>query len=508
MKSSKLTRVWTTCYSNDLLHIIEVQVLIRNGFPRFDIIGLPQSMIREGKDRVLSALCHLGIEMPAQKVLVSLKPGDLPKEGSHFDLPILVGILRCLNYLPDSAEKSFFWGELALDGHIETLDNPLPHLVYALSSNPTSFTLNGPDGLSTSISSLKPIRVASIQNVTDLIKQEIQSSEPVSISTPPPSPPLDSKTEWLSKQSNELLWNQMKGSSDQFLFWILAMLGRHHVLLEGPPGVGKSSWCLAARDVSPPISKKLIYQRARFRAVRADSILDLMNAPFESPHHSSSRESIVGGGSFRPSAGACSRAHAGILFLDEMNEFNREALEALREPLESKKIVIGRASQCRTFDADFQILATMNPCACGNRLTHRVCICRPAQLERYRNKISGPLRDRFHSIVEWNFVDEPIDQSFHLKILKVRVLEILRTPRPAFESVAIPRHLNPRRQRHWLQFLQTWSWWHGDSTVTQRAAVDFSEFLLRTNHSNYEKENYIGYETSPRRTGDDGIAIA
>ena len=413
LQSSVLSSVWSTCYSLGELKMIEVQVLIRSGIPRFDIIGLPESMIREGKDRILSALSQLGIELPTRKILVNLNPGDIPKEGSHFDLPILAGILFAAGILKKPEGKIFLWGELGLDGMIRPVDDILAHILFAQTSKDNQLLCADRNPNLDFVLDFLPSQPKKLSHILELFDPKIfdapkklkigYNRQGFLVENSHYSKVLDI---WIEGTPENSIWDSLKGTHAQRLVWALAILGRHHILLEGCPGVGKSSWCFASSELQPPPSVENWGDRFRFLPDQSSNIVNLQEliaAPFQSPHHSASRSAIIGGGSGKITGGALTRAHGGVLFLDEFSEFSRDILESLREPLECKTITIARRGLIQKLNADVQILATMNPCKCGRYGSSQLCLCQAADLQRYRSRLSLPLLERFHFFLWWAF---------------------------------------------------------------------------------------------------------
>jgi len=485
-----LSSTRTTCFSDGKIQLIKVQVLIRSGIPRFDIIGLPQSMIREGKDRILSSLSSLGIELPAQKVLVSLIPGDLPKEGTHFDLPILAGILAALGLLARHDEQCFYWGEVGLDGSVQPLNDPLAHILYANQFNPSDL-ITGLGKIDFSfVDQFLKTHPKGIKHVQEIL---LEATPPANNYASAPVMRTDEAVElaihdlWIKEIPADSRWNSLRGSPEQFLFWILVMLGRHHILLEGSPGVGKSSWCLAVDELQLPLTRHRLAERLRhhsFVSSRIRKVSDLFSPPFEAPHHSSSRAAIVGGGSGAIEVGALSRSEGGILFLDEFNEFSRDVLESLREPLETKSITIARRGIAEQLPADIQLLCAMNPCKCGNFRSKKLCTCTTNEFQRYQTRISGPLKDRFHACCWWEFIEEKIPKEFHLQKLRTRIVECNRNRKPNLGQILPPLRLKPRRQKRWLEFFGSWCKWFGISDPENRDADEFNNFLKRIEDAN------------------------
>jgi magnesium chelatase family protein len=465
--SFQTSKTWTSCYSEGVLRAIEVQVLIRKGISRFDIIGLPQNMIREGKDRIYAALAHLGLELPSQKILVNLNPGNI--------------LLRALGHLPQSDALDFYWGELQLDGRIRQVDGILAHLLFANQFKAERLISAGPLEYFDSLQSYLRAELIFSKRVHDLILNNdlnIKRRESKDNSTE-----LDAEKRiqqsWLQNLPKNPRWEQIRASSSQLDFLCIVALGRQHLLLSGSPGVGKSTVCKSLLELQRPLLPSQWIERFRFQGSqhKVFRLQQLSQAPFEEPHHSSSKASIVGGGTKQILAGCITKAHQGILLLDEIAEFNRDVLEALREPLENKLITVARTGVIQQLPADIQLLATMNPCACGKFRSKKVCECSQADFNRYKRKISEPLRDRIHWKTWWEFKDEkPEAKIWSLKEVRQRLLAGLNSQAPSLGHLQVPKHLNPRSQRLWLESLVSWARWHGISELSTQDAADFENF--------------------------------
>jgi predicted ATPase with chaperone activity len=268
--------------------------------------------------------------------------------------------------------------------------------------------------------------------------------------------------------------------------------GRHHILLEGAPGVGKSAWCTAIKDIQSPLLSDEIIEKFKIsphETSKLRSLEDLLQAPYEAPHHSSSMASIVGGGSQNIHIGYITRAHRGILFLDELAEFPKNVIEALREPLESKSITLGRSGYSKSFPADIQLIAAMNPCPCGNHLSKKQCYCGTKKFHDYQAKISTPMRERFHLNLYWNYENFEQPPEFQLKKIRQKIIELRTVPIPQMSGIKVPRDLNPRRQRKWTELFRTWCHWHAISTPSPKNQHDFQEFISELQIQN-TKEAY------------------
>jgi magnesium chelatase family protein len=367
-----------------------VEVHVASGLPSFAIVGLADTEVRESRDRVRSAIQNSGYDFPARRITVNLAPADLPKDSGRYDLPIALGILIASKLIKPTVDISTleFAGELALDGELRQIKGALA-IAYGAHQHCRQFIL--PTASAKEAALINGFVAIMAGSLTEVIAH-ISSEKKLSIAQI--TPPVNSRV------TDVLDFAQVKGQLAAKKALEIAAAGRHSLLMLGNPGCGKSM--LAARMISilPLLAEEDAMVSASLHSLAGNFKLEQWRqVPFRCPHHSSSSTAIVGGGSL-PKPGEVSLAHAGILFLDELPEFDRNVLEALREPLESKKISIARVRYKVEYCADFQLLAAMNPCPCGNQ-GHIIksCQCSPEQITRYRNKVSGPLLDRIDMMV-------------------------------------------------------------------------------------------------------------
>lgn len=368
---------------------VTVEVHLSAGLPGLAIVGLPEAAVRESKDRVRSALINSGFEFPQRRITISLAPADLPKDGGRFDLPIALGILAANGQLPVAAlEKREFLGELALSGELRPITGVLPaslairdagHALFVPQENageaarPRDAEIYGGDHL-----------LAIFSHLND--QQKIQRAEATA-----------SSAEDDQKYPNLC---DVKGQHQARRALEIAAAGGHSLLMLGPPGTGKTLLASRLPGLLPELGEQEALEVAAIRSLLGHRDGISRQPPFRSPHHTASAVALVGGGS-HPRPGEITLAHHGILFLDELPEFDRKVLEVLREPLESGHVVISRAVSQVRFPARFQLVAAMNPCPCGylGDGTAR-CRCTPDQVARYRSRLSGPLLDRIDLHVE------------------------------------------------------------------------------------------------------------
>ena len=367
--------------------LVRVEVHLGNGLPTFSIVGLPAPVVKESRERVRAALAHCGYELPAGRITVNLAPADLPKEGGRFDLPIALGLLFASGQLPTAFDlaRTEFYGELGLTGELK----PVPALLLAaLHAADCGHTLVIPRGNVADLAGLTGSELIAPAHLQDLA-----AGSALAVATP------DSPASDTAVTAPDLA--DVRGQWQAKRALLIAATGGHSVLMEGPPGSGKTMLAQRLPGLLPPLTPAEALEVAAIEAVaharpgsgRGRSVRQI-SPPFRSPHHTASAHAIVGGGTV-VQPGEVSLAHRGVLFLDELPEFDRRVLEALREPLESGRISVARANQRADFPAAFLLIAAMNPCPCGRAgLVRPKCRCQPAQISRYRARVSGPLLDR------------------------------------------------------------------------------------------------------------------
>ena len=383
-----LTQLTTRAQQGVTAPEVIVEVHISNGLPAFTMVGLPEAAVREARDRVRSAIINSGFEFPLRRITVNLAPAGLPKEGGRYDLPIALGILAATNQIDISKLDDFdCYGELALSGECRPVDGLLPALIVSKKARKQVII---PQANHAEASLVRGVSIYTCGSLIEVCTSLNGGEALPLIETPLSHSPV--------KFDFDL--SEVYGQHQARRALEIAACGGHHMIMMGPPGTGKSMLAQRLNTILPLMSESEAMSSASIRSISHKPVNpdNWLQRPFQSPHHTVSGVALVGGGS-NPKPGEISLAHNGVLFLDELTEFDRKSIEVLREPLETGKIHISRASRQAEFPAEFQLIAAMNPCpgGCDSILN---CVCSAEQLNRYRNKLSAPLMDRIDIQIE------------------------------------------------------------------------------------------------------------
>lgn len=408
--------------------LVSVEVMISAGLPKFAIVGLPDKAISEARERITSAFLSMGLALPPKKIIVNLAPADVLKEGSHFDLPIALAILGALDIVPSEEVANYLvMGELSLSGHIKPVNGILPAAIGAKDAGLGIICPAAQAGEALWSGNENSLGANTLSEIVNHFK----GSQLIARAVMPSA--FDVK--------HSVDMRDIKGQNQARRALEIAAVGCHHMLMIGPPGVGKSMLASRLPTILPPMNAKEMLELSVINSVAGMKMEEglCISRPFRAPHHTASQASLTGGG-MHAKPGEASLAHNGVLFLDELPEFYTASLDSLRQPLENGEITIARANAHITYPAKFQLVAAMNPCKCGHfGNPNKACASAPLCALKYQNRISGPMYDRIDLVVEvenlnpWELnTIEPSEDSATIRARVIRARE--------FEMERLRRH--------------------------------------------------------------------
>ncbi|MSR68203.1 ATP-binding protein [Candidatus Saccharibacteria bacterium] len=413
--------------------LIEVEADMSNGLPGFIVVGLANKAVDEAKERVRSAIKNSGLNLPPRKITLNLAPADLPKNGSGFDLAMAISLLVASKQIEPIAQSSAFLGELGLDGTMRAVPGALGAAQACRHNKITDLYISS--AVASQAALVKGINIYPVDSLNNLYKHLI-NEKPIA-----PLPPTPIKA---IQPTAEVDFNEVYGQEQAKRAIEIAASGNHNILLSGPPGSGKSMLAKSLVGLLPAPSYEESLEITKIHSLIGQNSGGIISTrPYRHPHHTASNIALIGGGQW-PKPGEISLAHRGVLFLDELPEFARNVLEVLRQPLEEGSVTIARAASSQSYPARFLLVAAQNPCPCGYAGDQdAICSCSPSQIQKYSNKVSGPLLDRLDLIVNVGRVKKAqlIDTKTYestgqvrQRVIKARVIQEQRFAKEAIKT--------------------------------------------------------------------------